>query len=970
MKSVVPAWLLRLWHAPREGIAVVLLTRVVLFSTVITLLLTAMQLALSYQAEVAGIHNRFREMEEGYAGTLGSALWSLDGRLVQEQLDGMLQLPHIRYLEVRETAQSTHPLVVHRGLPAQRNTVVREFPVFCCDEDRSQVGVVRVEASLDEVYRDILRQALVILASNAAKTFLVALFILWIVHRVATRHIVDITTGLRKRVPGVRAAPLTLRRSVHGDDEIDELVEALNAMFARIDRHTAEIRDANTRMAAILDNIPDFAWVKDTEGRFVAANRALAESLGLKHPSELIGKTDFDVLPREQALACLADDARTMASGERQRFEEPYSHAAGPATWIETIKTPYPDSSGKPAGTVGIARDITARRRIEDELRRSESLQAAGQRLSRTGSWAWNVDTGAITWSDEHYRIYGFAPGEVQPTPEIFLSRIHPEDRPALHAFVADSLRNPRELEHEMRLALPDGTIRHVGIIAHPVRNKDGRVEEYVGIAADKTAVRLAEAEREARRAAEAANRAKTEFLATISHELRTPLNGILGYAQLLMRDQHVAPGVRARGEVIKRSGEQLLTLIDDLLNFSKIEAGKLELVPTEFSLAELLASIEELIRVRAEQKGLRFDCHAPQAASTVVCADAGKLRQVLLNLLSNAVKFTDRGHVRLEVAVSGGGGAAGATSRLRFQVTDSGVGIAQQQQLRLFQPFEQLGDARRRSGGTGLGLAISQRLVGLMGGEIRLRSQAGTGSTFWFEIDAAIGTTQRRHEDKAAVAVGYAGARRRVLVVDDIAENRAVLVDLLRALGFGTEQAANGFAAIVQSRQAVPDLILMDICMAGLDGLEAIRQLRQDAGLRDVPVIATSASARGEDETSSIAAGADVFLVKPIDHDALLLQIGRLLRLQWEYDPAPQADAARPPAAAIAVPPAAEIEQLHYLAKRGSMREIHDWAERIGELDARYRHFAARLRQLASAYQSREILRLASEHLPRPEGS
>lgn len=960
MKSVIPAWLLQLWHAPRERIAVVLLTRVVLFSTVVTLLLTAMQLALSYQAEVAGIQNRFREMEEGYSGALGSSLWSLDSRLVQEQLDGMLQLPHIRYVEVRETAQTMHPLVVHRGTHAERNVVASEFPISCCNDDKRQVGVLRVEASLDEVYRDILRQAVVILASNAAKTFLVALFILWIVHRVATRHIVDLTTGLRKRVPGVPSAPLSLRRSRHGQDEIEELVEALNLMFARIDRHTAEIRDANTRMAAILDNIPDLAWVKDTEGRYVAANRALAVSLGVAHPAELIGKTDYDFYPHDRALGYLADDARTMASGERQRIEEPHTQANGSRTWVETIKTPYADGCGRPAGTVGIARDITERRRIEDQLRRSEALQAAGQRLSRTGSWSWNVRTGAVVWSDEHYRIYGFAPGEVEPTAEIFMSRIHPEDRPAMQAFVADSLRDPRELEHEMRLALPDGTIRHVGVLAHPVRNKDGGVDEYVGIAADKTAVRLAEAEREARRAAEAANRAKTEFLATISHELRTPLNGILGYAQLLMRDKDSAPGVREKSEVIKRSGEQLLKLIDDLLNFSKIEAGKLELAPTEFGLAELLASIEELIRVKAEQKGLAFACHAPQAMSTTACADVGKLRQVLLNLLSNAVKFTDRGYVRLDVKVSEAGPGR---SRLRFEVSDSGVGIDARQQQRLFRPFEQLGDARHRRGGTGLGLAISQKLVGLMGSEIRLQSEPGVGSTFCFEIDAATGATPLRHEDHAAVAVGYAGARRRVLVVDDIAENRAVLVDLLRSLGFVPEAAPDGQAGLRQALRAPPDLILMDVCMAGISGLDAIRQLRRDPRLKRVPVIATSASTRGMDETSSIDAGADVFLPKPIDHDALLVQIGRLLHIQWDYEAATGAGR-QPSPAAVVVPPVAEIEKLHYLAKRGSMREIHDWAQRIVELDERYGHFAARLRQLANAYQSREILRLASQYL------
>jgi methyl-accepting chemotaxis protein len=244
----------------RSGIAVALLSRVLLFSTVVTLLVTVLQLLLSYQAAVSGLQNRFNEIEEGYARGLGNALWAVDRKRLEDQLDGMLHLPLIRYAEVRET-QDAQPLTVSRGSAKVENAVVREFPVYCCDNDRHEIGILHLEGSLTDIYRDLFRQALVILVSNAAKTFLVALFILFMVHRVATRHLVDIAATLRGRTPDIGMGPLRLRRIRRRSDELDQLVDALNTMFEGLEQHAAELRNANARMAAILDNIPDIAWI-------------------------------------------------------------------------------------------------------------------------------------------------------------------------------------------------------------------------------------------------------------------------------------------------------------------------------------------------------------------------------------------------------------------------------------------------------------------------------------------------------------------------------------------------------------------------------------------------------------------------------------------------------------------------------------------------------------------------------------
>lgn len=360
------------FSTPRGGIAVALLTRVLLFSTMVTLAVTVVQLLLSYQAEVSGLQNHFNEIEEGYASGLGNALWALDSKQLEGQLDGMLRLPLIRYAEVRET-QVQHPLTVSRGSVQVKNAVVREFPIYCCDKGRHQIGVLHLEASLTDIYRDLLRQALVILVSNAAKTFLVALFILFMVHRLVTRHLIDIAATLQGRTPGITIAPLRLRRTRRKPDELDQLVGALNVMFEGLDQHAAQLRSANAQMAAILDNIPDLAWVKDTRGRYVAANRALACSLGYAEPADVMDKTDFDLHPLEYAQAYRTDDVEVMASGCRKRFEETHLEADGRSRWVDTIKTPFADGDGQLAGTVGIARDITERKKVEQELARANA---------------------------------------------------------------------------------------------------------------------------------------------------------------------------------------------------------------------------------------------------------------------------------------------------------------------------------------------------------------------------------------------------------------------------------------------------------------------------------------------------------------------------------------------------------------------------------------------------------------------
>ncbi|MGB6014150.1 MAG: AAA family ATPase, partial [Nodosilinea sp.] len=405
-----------------------------------------------------------------------------------------------------------------------------------------------------------------------------------------------------------------------------------------------------------------------------------------------------------------------------------------------------------------------------------------------------------------------------------------------------------------------------------------------------------------AEEAAMVANRAKSEFLANMSHELRTPLNGILGYSQVLKRHQPLTEQQQTGLNVIHQCGEYLLTLINDVLDLSKIEARKMELHPNPFHLPHFLENVLEICRVRASQKQIALTYEVLSALPPHVEADEKRLQQVLLNLLGNAVKFTDGGSVTLTVGYThqwptgtdasaldqqnqpGDRSKPGPLSiqPLRFQIADTGIGIAPEQLAQIFNPFHCVPESNRRSEGTGLGLAISRQLVQLMGSDIHVTSRLGQGSRFWFDLHLSelqqTGPTQL--EVQGAIA-GYRGDLRTILVVDDKDYNRAVLINFLVPLGFRVIEAADGQAGLAQAQQHRPDAVLVDLVMPLMDGFEMTRRLRQSPELQTVKVIAVSASVLELDQRLSQEAQCDAFLPKPVREAALL----KMLQTHLELD-------------------------------------------------------------------------------------
>ncbi len=466
--------------------------------------------------------------------------------------------------------------------------------------------------------------------------------------------------------------------------------------------------------------------------------------------------------------------------------------------------------------------------------------------------------------------------------------------------------------------------------------------------------------------AAEAANRAKSVFLANMSHELRTPLNAILGFTQLLSRAESLTPEQRENLATINRSGEHLLGLINDVLDMSKIEAGRATLSPHNFDLHHLLTGLEEMFGLRAAQKGLALRFEIAPDLPRFVRTDEGKLRQTLMNLLGNAVKFTEAGGVTLRANLAQP--PRSSLLRLRFDVEDSGPGIDPAELRSIFEPFVQAASGRDAPDGTGLGLSISRQFARLMGGDITASSQPGRGSLFRLEVQAeAVPAAERPDARPARRAIGLEPGQPvyRLLVVDDKEANRSLVVKLLAPLGFELREAADGQEAIDLWQRWQPHLIWMDMRMPVMDGYEATRRIKATTQGQATVVIALTASALEEDRTVILSEGCDDYLRKPFQEGELFDLLERHLGVRFVYeDRAPAAPAAGPGAVAIdssrlAALPAGWLDALRQATVRADLGRMLALIEDIRLQDE---SLASTLAQWASDFRYKDILQITED--------
>lgn len=605
------------------------------------------------------------------------------------------------------------------------------------------------------------------------------------------------------------------------------------------------------------------------------------------------------------------------------------------------------------------------RRRLETLVaERTKDLQESEARfrgLSAATNEAVVIHDGEVVLdaNDAAFRLFGYSPEE-------FIGRkIRHMIESISKKTVAQAIRDRFEAPYECQLQRKDGTSFMCEIQAKNVPSK-GKIIR-VATARDITRQKQAEAELlNAKEAAETASLAKNTFLANMSHELRTPLNGILGYTQVLRHNPSITGEVADGIGIIQQSGEHLLMLINDILDLSKIEAGKVELLNQPVDLHDFLESIVRGIRSKTEAKGLVLGYEMSADVPRGVMVDETRLRQVLLNLLGNAVKYTDSGHVDLKVAIPGRTDMRAEANSvvLRFTVADTGIGINMERRNQIFRPFEQVEQAERQVEGAGLGLAISKKIVSLMGGRIGLDSEPGSGSTFWFdvtlaltEVPVAAAAVQRRKP------VGYEGLRRKIMVVDDNENNRHLLTDMLTPLGFEVITADNGEAAVATARAHKPDMILMDLVMPGMNGLEATRILRNHPATKAIKIVIISASVLAVDRKKSHEAGGDGFMPKPVKYPDLLDLMKLHLSLTWIFKPD---EVLTDPLKNIIPPPEEELAALNELAQMGNLRKIRERLSQLERETTQFQPFIDHMREMVRRYEVKQIQAFLSPFLVR----
>ena len=678
-------------------------------------------------------------------------------------------------------------------------------------------------------------------------------------------------------------------------DEIGQLIGSFNRLLKMLGKRDAELQEVEWKFQALFEKGPigvayhemiydDFG--KPIDYRFIDANDTYLTLTGV----DPRGKTVLEAFPgiENDSFDWISTFGHVARTGEQKRFER---HLQANDQWYDVVAYQY-----KPDHFVAAFTNITERKKAEEHLIKVSQRLLLATSSAELGVWEWNVRENSIDWDGRMFDLYGIKSEESLNTIETWMNGLHPDDKEAAIAECQAALNGEREFDTVFRVRLPDGTVKHIKANGLVIRTADGKAERMIGINADITERKAAEAElaqhrehleelvasrtadldtankslRLAKEMAEAANLAKSVFLANMSHEIRTPLNGIVGMTHILRRGK-IDPDQAERLNKIDTAAAHLLSTINDILDLSKIEAGKIVLDDVPVAIDSLLSNVTSIMGARAQAKGLRLrveiDSFLPDLQG-----DATRIQQGLLNYVGNAIKFTETGSVTLRTMALE---ESKDSALIRFEVQDTGIGIAPEIVPRLFTAFEQADNSTtRKFGGTGLGLAITKKLAELMGGEVGVNSTVGKGSSFWFtarlarKTNLSLAIQAEMTEAEHGIRKRYQGHR--ILIVDDEPVNLEVAKFMLEDIGLVVDTAGDGEQAINKVREASYAAILMDMQMPKLDGVEATQQIRKRPDCRDVPILAMTANAFAEDRARCLDAGMNDFISKPFSPDGL----------------------------------------------------------------------------------------------------
>ena len=653
---------------------------------------------------------------------------------------------------------------------------------------------------------------------------------------------------------------------------LEELVEA----------RTAELRESEERFRQLADNSNDVFWFADLEPARVSYVSPSVEKLWGVPPAmfyEDKGLWLAMVHPadRDDTMKKMASAVTTWP--HTLECEYRIVPAKGEIRWIMYRGTIIRDSGNKAVRIGGIAKDVTERRRSEENLKLALQRLQLAAKVSGVGIWDLNLVNGELEWDEEMYTLYGLSPDEAAPGYQRWHDSLHPEDKDRTVAWVEKAMKSDAPLNTEFRIVRHnDGVARHIRAIAAVFRNETGQAVRLIGTNWDSTEDRENEQaleqalvqQKRLTQAAQAGDLAKREFLAAMSHEIRTPLNGMLGFAEIASE----LDGLPAEGkeyiDTIAESGQALLRIINDILDFSQLEAGKMSIENVRFSPGELVESIRQFFVPQAQINGLKIESEIAGDMPEYTHGDCGRIRQILLNLIGNAMKFTVSGGIKIEARCVT---RASRRPQLEFSVEDTGPGVPPEKLDSIFLPFTQADSSNaRRYGGAGLGLAISAKFAELMGGSLTGRNlPVGARFTLLVPIEIAIDPNsdaplapQAPGEDKALPG--------KILVAEDDRINLRLLLKLLQSMGHEVITARNGAEAVRVFTEQAPDCILMDVQMPELDGIDATRQIREIErlnGLTPTFIIALTANVMPENRESCLTAGMNEYLNKPIKkHD------------------------------------------------------------------------------------------------------